>query len=243
LDPVAHDDGGRRVLGAHWGFAAFFAGVAGYHLVTLITTVALNRQTGELDPLQLPAGPLLLLAFLPNLMLGLGPVLGSLRYGEGLRRDFGLVPNWRDVRIGLAFGALALAVGYALNLAEIAVYGADQVSDSPLTDLADNADNSPAWLVPAALIVVIAAPLTEELLVRGTLWNALAAYRIPSWVVLVLTALVFAQLHGEATRTVALFGQGLVLGLARHYSGRVGASVVAHAANNLPPAVLLLAGH
>lgn len=43
------------MLGAHWGFAAFFAGVAGYHLVTLITTVALNRQTGELDLLQLPA--------------------------------------------------------------------------------------------------------------------------------------------------------------------------------------------
>lgn len=239
------------MLGAHWGFAAFFAGVAGYHLVTLVTTVALNRQTGELDPLELPAGPLLLLAFLPNLMLGLGPLLGSLRHGEGLSRDFGLVPTWRDVRIGLAFGALALVVGYGLNLAVIAVYGADEVSDSPLSDLSDlsdlsnlsgNADAGPAWLVPAALIVVLAAPLTEELLFRGALWNALSAYRIPSWVVLVLTALVFAQVHGEATRTIALFGQGLVLGLARHHSGRVGASVIAHAANNLPPAVLLFAG-
>ncbi|GAA4530871.1 type II CAAX endopeptidase family protein [Amycolatopsis samaneae] len=231
------------VLGAHWGLLAFFAGIAGYYLVNLTITVLMNRHLGEFDPLELhDIGPLLLLAFLPNLLLGLGPVLGSRRWGAGLRADFGLLPTWRDVRIGLACGLLALVAGFALNLLSIAVYGTDDVTDSPLTDLADTYRGDTGWLVLAAVIVVLGAPVTEELLVRGTLWNGLSWYRIPPWAVLALTALVFAQLHGEPTRVLALFGQGLAIGLARHLSGRVGAAVVAHAANNLPPAVFLFVG-
>lgn len=241
---VTDDDDGRRVLGAHWTFLAFFAGIAGYHLVTLVTAAVMNRSLGEFDPLELrDVGPLLILAFLPNLMLGLGPAAGSWLAGRGLRADFGLIPNWRDVRIGLACGVLALVAGYGLNLLLIAVYGTDNVSDSPLSDLADASSSDTGWLVLAAVIVVVGAPLTEELLVRGTLWNALAAHRVPPWVVLVLTSLVFAQLHGEPTRTIALFAQGLAFGLARYLSGRVGAGIIAHAANNLPPAVLLFVTH
>ncbi|MFD9888854.1 CPBP family intramembrane glutamic endopeptidase [Amycolatopsis sp. NPDC059027] len=243
-------EGARRraglVLGAHWGFLAFFAGIAGYHVVNLAITVVMNRHLGEFDPLELhDIGPLLLLAFLPNLLLGLGPVAGSRIWGAGLREDFGLLPTWRDVRIGLACGVLALVAGFGLNLLSIAVYGtgdSTDVSDSPLTDLADTYRGDTVWLVLAAVIVVAGAPVTEELLVRGTLWNGLSCYRIPRWVVLVLTALVFAQLHGEPARVLALFGQGLAIGLARYLSGRVGAAVVAHAANNLPPAVFLFVG-
>jgi membrane protease YdiL (CAAX protease family) len=62
-------------------------------------------------------------------------------------------------------------------------------------------------------------------------------------VVLVLTAIVFAYLHGKPTRTIALLGQGLAIGAARYFTGRVGASVIAHAANNLPPALLLFVGN
>ena len=244
MGDVTDDDGARRVLGAHWCFVAFFAGIAGYYLANLIIAAAVNRNVGEFDPLELhDIGPLLLLAFVPNLLLGLGPAAGSWLWGEGLRTDFGLKPTWRDVRIGLACGVLALVVGYLLNLMLIAVYGADDVSDSPLTDLADTFDGDTVWLVLAAVIVIAGAPITEELLVRGTLWNALSVHRVPPWVVLVLTSLVFAQLHGEPTRTIALFGQGIAMGLARYLSGRVSAGVIAHAANNLPPAVLLFVAH
>ncbi len=241
------DDGQARerlVLGAHWGFLAFFAGIAGYHLVTLVMSFAMSGRFGGYDPLELrDVGPLLILAFLPTLVLGLGPAVGSTIWGKGLRTDFGLRPTWRDVRIGLACGAAALAAGYLLNLLLLAVYGTDgavsDVSTSPITELSDTSEGDTVWLVLAALIVVLAAPVTEELLFRGTLWNAMGFHRIPSWVILLVTALVFAQLHGEAARTIALFGQGIAIGLARYLSGRVSAAVIAHAANNLPPAVLL----
>jgi membrane protease YdiL (CAAX protease family) len=232
------------VLGAHWGFLAFFIGIGGYHLITLIMAAALSGHIGQFDPLEMrDVGPLLLLAFLPNLLLGLGPVIGSKLWGCGIRADFGLVPNQRDVKIGLACGGLALLAGYLVNLVLLAVYGTDRVSDGPLSELSSDTGNDTVWLVCAAAIVVFAAPVTEELLVRGTLWISLERHRVPQWVVLVLTAIVFAYLHGEPTRTIALLGQGLAIGAARYFTGRVGASVIAHAANNLPPALLLFVGN
>jgi membrane protease YdiL (CAAX protease family) len=232
----------RLVLGAHWGFVAFFAGIAGYHLVTLVMSFALSGRFGGYDPLELrDVGPLLILAFLPTVVLGLGPALGSRIWGGGLGADFGLRPTWRDVRIGLACGAAALAAGYLLNLLLLAVYGSGNDSPAnPITELSGTTtEGDVIWLALAAAIVVLVVPVTEELLFRGTLWNALGFHRLPAWVILVITALVFAQLHGEAARTIALFGQGIAIGLARYLSGRVGAAVIAHAANNLPQAVLL----
>ncbi|WP_243770250.1 CPBP family intramembrane glutamic endopeptidase [Amycolatopsis acidicola] len=233
----------RLVFGAHWGFLAFFGGLGTYHLVTLIMT-ALRSGRASVDPLALlDVGPLLLLAFLPSVVLALGPVIASRRWGAGPKHDFGWLPTARDVKVGLACGVLALAAGYLLNLLVLGIYGVDRVSDSPLTDLAEGVDeNETIWLVLAMLIVVVVTPLAEELLIRGSLWNALEYHRLPQWVILVLTAVVFAYVHGEPTRTVALLGQGLAIGLARMRTGRVGASLVAHAANNLPAALLLLTG-
>lgn len=228
------------VFGVHWGFLAFFAGLGGYYLVSLVMAALL---TGGVDvlPAQEPleVGPIILLAFLPNLLLGLGPVLGSRLRGRGLRADFGLIPNARDVKVGLACGGFALLAGYLLNLVLLAAYGTEDISSAPLVDLASGLGEEMLWLVLAALIVVLVAPLTEELLFRGALWNAVTCYRVPQWAVLLLTALVFAQVHGEPTRVIALFGQGVAIGAARMVTGRTGASVVAHAANNLPPALLL----
>lgn len=239
----------RLVLGAHWGFVAFFAGIAGYHLVSLVMSFVLSGRFGGYDPLELrDVGPLLILAFLPTLVLGLGPAVGSKVWGAGLHADFGLRPTWRDVRIGLVCGAAALAAGYLLNLLLLTVYGADRTdrtiddfSPGPITGFSGTTEGDTIWLVLAAAIVVFATPVTEELLFRGTLWNAMGYHRLPSWVILLVTALVFAQLHGEAARTIALFGQGIAIGLARYLSGRLSASIIAHAANNLPPAVLLFA--
>jgi len=233
----------RLVLGAHWGFLAFFAGLGVYHLVTVVMT-ALRSGRASVDPLELlDVGPVLLLAFVPSLLLGLAPLVASHHWGRGPRADFGWLPALRDVKVGLACGVLALLVGYLLNLVLLGIYGTDRVTDSPLTELAeDHGSGDVAWLACAALIVVAATPMAEELLMRGALWGALEHHRVPPWVIVVLTAVVFAYLHGEPTRTIALLAQGLIIGVARWRTGRVGASFVAHAANNLAPALLLLTG-
>ena len=135
----------RTVLGAHWGFLAFFVGLGIYHLVTLVMTALRWRCAGA-----------------------------------------------------------ALLAGYLLNLLLVGLDGTDPESGGPLADFARANDNNVLWLALAAVIVVVATPLAEELLIRG-----------------------------------ALLGQGVVIGWARLRTGRVGASLVAHAADNLPPALPL----
>ncbi|OQO90085.1 CPBP family intramembrane glutamic endopeptidase [Saccharomonospora piscinae] len=239
---MEQDDGSPSVrdglvLGAHWGLLAFLASLGLYYGLSLaITGFAFGEHVGTAELPDL--GPVIVLAFLPNLLLGLGPVFAARKWGRGVLAEFGLVPTWRDVRIGLACGGFSLLAAFVLNLLLLQVYGDEFLTDST-TDVLRSMTSSVGWLVVAAIVVVVGAPLTEELLFRGALWNGLAHYRVPPWAILVLTALVFAQVHGEPTRTLALLGQGIALGAARMITGRVSASVVAHATNNLPPALLL----
>ncbi|SNR72798.1 hypothetical protein SAMN06265360_11658 [Haloechinothrix alba] len=232
--------GDGLVLGTHWGLLALFIGLGGYHLAGLLVGLAVTGAEPGVGPLTVPElGPVLLLAFVPNLLLGVGPLLGSRLWGQGPRSDYALLPNWRDVQIGVACGGFALLAGYLINLVTITVYGSDEFTDSPLHGLAEGLGDDLVWLLVFAGALVIVAPLTEELLVRGALWNALAHYRVPAWAIVVLSAVLFAYLHAEPARTLALFGQGVAIGLARYVTGRLGASVVAHGTNNLPPAILL----
>jgi uncharacterized protein len=230
------EDSGR----AHWGFLAFFTGIAGYYLATLAFAAATADRFVDVDVTAPPVlGPLLLLLFLPNVMLGLGPVVFSWWRGSGPNRDFGLVPTGHDVKVGLACGALSLFAAWVLGLVLLRL---NRSGDSSLERIEALSGGRSVWLALAALFVFLGAPLTEELLMRGALWGALAHYRVPRIAILGLTALIFAFLHEESWRTISLFAQGLAIGAARMITGRVAAGVVAHATNNLLPAVFLYVG-
>ncbi|MBW4716678.1 CPBP family intramembrane glutamic endopeptidase [Saccharothrix obliqua] len=225
---------------AHWGFLAFFAGLAGYHLSTLVFTAVTADRFAEVDITDPPVlGPLLLLLFLPNVLLGLGPVVVSWLRGDGPNRDYGLVPRARDVKVGLLCGGVSLLAAWVLGVVLLHFY---RESGSSLDRVESLSGGRSVWLAIAALFVFVGAPLTEELLARGALWNALEHYKVPKLAILGLTALIFAFLHEESWRTISLFAQGLALGAARMITGRVSASVVAHATNNLLPAVYLYVG-
>nr|WP_188986272.1 type II CAAX endopeptidase family protein [Saccharopolyspora subtropica] len=219
-----------------WGFAAFFLGYGGYYLTVLILNAVHPGRRGGFDPATPPnTGPLLLLAFAPNILLGLVPAVFSWWRGRGLRSDFGIRPTRRDVRVGLVCGLCALLGSWTLSLVIIAVSG-----PPPETDLARLMQGERTiWLFLFALFAFLGAPLTEELLVRGALWGALEHYRIPRYAILVLTAMIFALIHQEVWRTPVLFVGGLAIGAARMITGRVAASMVAHATNNFLPALLL----
>lgn len=225
---------------AHWGFLAFFTGLAGYHLATLAFTVATADRFAEVDITDPPVlGPLVLLVFVPNVLLGLGPVVISWRRGDGPNKDFGLIPTVRDLKVGLAAGGAALLAAWLLG-ALLLRFNPDRPSS--LEQIEALSGGRTIWLAAAALFVFLGAPLTEEVLTRGALWQALAHYRIPRIAILALTALIFAFLHEESWRVISLFAQGLAIGAARMITGRVAGSVVAHATNNLLPAVYLYTG-
>lgn len=218
--------------GLPWGFAAFFLGYAGYYLLHLLMTAVFGPGH------QPDRGPLLLLAFAPNVLLGLAPLALSWWKGGGPRADFGIVPSRRDVKVGLFCGGAALLSSGLLGLLLVVLIGPPPPSGLIHIQEAGRS----VWLLLFSVFAFLGAPLTEELLLRGALWGALEHHRVPRWAVLVLTALVFAFVHQEPWRLPILFGAGLALGAARVVTGRVGASVVAHATNNLLPALVLFFG-
>jgi len=159
--------------------------------------------------------------------------------GQGLRRDYGVVPTPRDVWTGLACGGIAVGVGLLANLLLIVVFRSTPTQANPLQALNALSGGRTVWLGFAALFVFLGAPLTEELLVRGALWGALEHYKLHRYIILIFTSLIFALMHQDPERALALFCQGIAIGSSRMITGRIGSSMVAHATNNLLPALVL----
>jgi CAAX protease family protein len=225
----------------NWGIPAFFLGYGGFYLVGLVITGVFASIAVHLDSIpSADRGPLVLLALAPNVLLGLGPAVFSWWKGQGPRRDYGIVPSRRDLWIGAVCGLVALGLGLVINiLLQGFVFKNGGSGNNAVQQLSGLSGGRSVWLAIAALFVVFGAPLTEELLVRGALWGALEHYRMHRYAILALTSLIFAFMHQEPTVTLALFCQGLAIGTARMITGRIGASMVAHATNNFIPALLL----
>lgn len=87
------------------------------------------------------------------------------------------------------------------------------------------------WLIVLAFVVVIGAPLVEELVYRGFLQAGLQS-RLNDVVALLLTAAWFAAVHGRVAELPGLFSFALVLGIMFQMTRRLGMPVVAHLAFN-----------
>ena len=119
-----------------------------------------------------------------------------------------------------------------------------QQSNAPDRSVFDRVSEGPADWIALVAIVCIGAPLIEELFFRGLMQPRIvervgAARGIP------ITALLFGAAHmvawqGSITIVLALSiaGAGLVLGLIRHQTGRLGTATWAHTFFNVQ-AVLL----
>ncbi len=229
-----------------WGFLAFFLGLGVFYIVGLALTPVLSHALTDFDNTAASDanGPLLIVAFVPNLAFALFPLLFSYWKGSGPKLDFGLAMRWRDLWIGLACGGTAIGLGILVNLilARFVFSGVgtgNTGGNGGLSQLTELSNGRTIWLALFALFAFIGAPITEELLFRGALWGALEGFKINRYVVLVLVTLVFAYGHQEPQATLALFCQGLSIGTARMITGRISSSMVAHATNNLIPALVL----
>lgn len=88
-----------------------------------------------------------------------------------------------------------------------------------------------AWLVALVIIVVVGAPLVEELLYRGLLQGAFVR-RVNDVLAVVVVAGWFALIHFRPVEYPGLFVVGLVLGTCALVTRRIGLGIVAHAAFN-----------
>jgi uncharacterized protein len=178
----------------------------------------------------------------PPLWLGFVgvPVWASATKGYGIVKDFGARIKAIDVPIGLAAGAasqLLLVPLVSLPLLWLTNQDGDDLSE-PARELADKADSS--WgIVLLVLIVVIGAPIAEELFFRGLVLRSVEKSIGTVWAV-VISSIAFGLTHFEGIQTPALCAFGVVLALLVVRTGRLGTAVVAHMAFNAVSVIYLL---
>ena len=192
--------------------------------------------------------PLALAALLQlPLWVGLrGAPLLARRWGLRWRRDLGLRQRWFDVPAGLVAGVmLQLVVVPVLYIPIFELIGDQDVGEAARS-LVGRADG---WLDLAALVVmvVVGAPLVEEIFFRGLLHRAVAEQLAPRGrggvaLAVVVSSTVFAASHLQPLQFPALFVVGVVTASMVQVSGRLGPALWTHVGFNATTVVLLLAG-
>jgi len=168
-------------------------------------------------------------------------VLASRSIGTGdVRADLGLFARPIDL-LGVPIGVAAQLVLIPLVYVPLVEIWPETFTQERLEetarDLVDRADGG--MIVLLALLVVIGAPLVEEVLYRGLLQRP-ALERFPRWIVIVAVAAVFALFHFRPIEFVGLFVAGLVFGACAARTGRLGMAITAHVAFNATGVILVL---
>jgi membrane protease YdiL (CAAX protease family) len=102
-------------------------------------------------------------------------------------------------------------------------------------DLVDQATGASALVL--VVLIVVGAPVVEELFYRGLLQRSLAA-RFNDSLVVVGVAALFALVHFRPVEFPGLFAFGLVVGICALLTGRLGMAIVTHMAFNATGLVL-----
>ena len=116
--------------------------------------------------------------------------------------------------------------------------------DTGSLDLISSAINSPSISDQLVILtaVCISAPILEELIFRGFLWDALSNTRLKPWAVWLITSFIFAFFHLDPLHVFAVTFTGLFLGWLRWMSQSIWPSIFGHFVNNALAAALVLAG-
>ena len=234
-------DSGPYLPGSVWTYgdavALFFGGLIG-SLVAIVVAVSVNA--GE----ELADVPLLIISSLGQAaVLAVMLIYMSRSRGTGSwDLDFGLRFEARDL-LGLFYGmALQIGVTVFVLLPMAWLFQIDDPAQQDVADIAAGA-GSVGSRIAVLLILVVVAPLSEELLYRGVLLSRLRrSYSLHHSVI--VSAVVFAGIHlidPDALFVVpGLFVIGLVLGYQSLRAGRIGLAVMTHAGVNLLAAIALL---
>jgi hypothetical protein len=160
---------------------------------------------------------------------------------RNFRSTIGATFSRRDVVVGIPLGiasqlVLVNAVNWPLSRLFPDSFSFDEVSKRA-TDLVDEARGG--WIILLGLVVIVGAPIVEEIVYRGVVQPGLVA----SWgrsAGILVTAALFAAIHMQPVEFPGLFVFALVLGWARHSTGTIGTSIVTHMAFNTTGLVLVV---
>jgi len=158
---------------------------------------------------------------------------GILAHDVGLRFKF--PADLHGVWVGLVSQFLVLPIVYVF----VQLFADGDLTEDlekPARELTDAA-HGPGFLLLAGLLIV-GAPLVEEIFYRGLLLRSLKRY-VPNAAAVVLSGLVFGVAHFNLLTLPGLALFGLFLAVLTERFGRLGPSIVAHAVFNAATVVLL----
>ncbi len=146
----------------------------------------------------------------------------------------------RDFYVGVPAGILGQLVLVNLVNWPLSKFFPDTFSFDDVSQRAEDLANTApgAWMVLLVIIVVVGAPVVEEVVYRGSLHTNLVS-AAGTVVGLVLTAAVFAAIHLEPVEFPGLFVFALLLGALRQWSGTLGMPIVTHLAFNATGLILV----
>jgi len=224
-----------RATGNAWGLSdALF----GFAVGVVVATVAADATAASLGVRISASGPLPVAvtgADLLGLWAGLvgAAVFASRRHGSGtLGTDYGLRVAWVDLVGGAALG---LACQYLLvPLLYLPVRALDPGVVGQLSAPARRQTGAVHGDLGVAVLVallVVGAPVVEELFFRGLLLRSLLG-RLPTPAAIVVSALLFGLAHLEPLQLLGLAAFGVVLAVVAWRTERLGPGIAAHAAFN-----------
>lgn len=236
-DRVAAPTLGDRVTlrpsdASRWGLGdaalAYMVGILA-STVAVSVVIALGAETGT--AVTLAAG-------VAGLWVGFigGPLVASRTRGDGRPVDeFGLRVRWADVPPGVVCGMAAqLVVVPVVSWPLQRLLGGD-VSESARDLLGPG--GAGRWLIIA--IVIVGAPVAEELFFRGLLLRGFARH-LSDPVAVIASSAVFGATHFQLLQFPGLFTAGLLFATLTWRSGRLGPAIIAHVAFNATTVVVLL---
>jgi membrane protease YdiL (CAAX protease family) len=217
-----------------WGFVVGLVFVLSQLAVVVVWSTAAALASGPLDPETPPAAP----------TLGGDLLASSTIVSAVLCSTLVLFVVWTRSRsrsrdtLGLAAPSAAGLAGW-LGLTGLLILASDTLTTSlgrPIVpEFMDDIVGSAQHPVLLWLAIVIAAPVFEELFVRGFLLEGLRRGRLGDAGAIVVTSVFWASIHLQyglyEIATICVFG--LVLGLARLRGGSLWVPIAMHIAANL----------
>jgi uncharacterized protein len=246
-DPAWPDGGVRDGASAAAAFRVPFSGLEGFLLVlwTLVAQFVVILPAmlfGFLDPTE-AGGPVLLLLVITAQALGLAGALGYLAARRRLSwRLLGAKrPGWSHAGLGVAFG-IGGFIGVNLLIAGLLqVFGP---VDPPEQQLLSDVTAGGVTTLLAVIAAVVMAPLVEEVVFRGVLFQGLKR-RVGLWPAAVVSSLLFAVVHIEVQQPIYSSGfvlLGILFAWTMHRFGSLVVPIMAHATFNAISVGLTLVG-
>ncbi len=181
----------------------------------------------------------------------------SLLVGAGLYRGFArlldgektppLVPSAERPSTLRAWGttlshiALAILGSYAIGLL-MSLAGFPVVEQASILEITSDGLSLRPALILLGITALVAAPLAEEVLLRGLFFRRLWLHTTPE-IAYLASAIAFAAIHGNPKGVLVYLWLGLVFARAYARTGRLWCAVVTHFGNNaVTLAILVLAG-